>query len=384
MEYDIIIVGSGPAGISTALHLAKIAPELARKTVVLESGHHPRPKLCAGGILQDGSYVLKKLGLDPTVVPQMPVNEAHFLFEGKGFTIKRDAESFFWVVRREEFDYWLVKEARARGIRIEEDTRVLKVIPSTTGVKVETEKGVFFSKVVVGADGSNGVVRRAIPDKPKSTMSLTLEFFVQPEQMQGIKEPKRPNHAYFDFSMIAEGLQGYVWDFPTQDSATPTRNRGIYHSRVYADTAQNLKDKLNKAMDQEGWNLKDFEVKGHPIRWFTPKSVFSAPRVILVGDAAGVDPLYGEGLTICLGYGDIAARELKEAFEKNDFSFTGYRKRVVTHPMGRCLNRRLKTAKLVYRFRKRWVQKLVWGRFGFLLKWHVEHSLMDWTKTTHR
>ena len=383
MEYDVIIVGAGPAGISTALHLAKIAPELAKRTVVLESESHPRPKLCAGGILQDGTYVLQRLGLDPSVVPQVDVNEAHFLFQGKGFTIKRYPKCFFWVVRREEFDHWLVKEARARGIQIEEGTRVLKVTPSATGVKLETNKGEFYSKVVVGADGSNGVIRRAIPDKPDSTMALTLEFFVEPEQMEQHTQ-KSPNHAYFDFSMIHEGLQGYVWNFPSQDFGEPIRNRGIYHARIHAGQAQNLKEKLNRALAQEGWNLQDYQVKGHPIRWFTPNNVFSAPRILLVGDAAGVDPLYGEGLTIALGYGDIAATELKEAFEKNDFSFARYAKRVIKHPLGQCLNRRLQTAKLVYRLRKRGIQRLIWGRFGFILKWHVERSLMDWTKTTHR
>ncbi|MGB9775078.1 MAG: NAD(P)-binding protein, partial [Anaerolineae bacterium] len=40
--YDVIIVGAGPAGLSTALHLQQMSPDLASRTVILEKARHPR------------------------------------------------------------------------------------------------------------------------------------------------------------------------------------------------------------------------------------------------------------------------------------------------------------------------------------------------------
>ena len=51
VDHDILIIGAGPAGLSTALHLAQLAPELVGRTLILEKAHHPRPKLCGGGLL---------------------------------------------------------------------------------------------------------------------------------------------------------------------------------------------------------------------------------------------------------------------------------------------------------------------------------------------
>ena len=65
-------------------------------------------------------------------------------------------------------------------------------------------------------------------------------------------------------------------------------------------------------MDQLGFDLNDYEIKGHPIRWYSPENQISAPRILFVGDAAGADPLFGEGISIALGYGAIAASEIQE------------------------------------------------------------------------
>lgn len=138
---DIIIVGAGPSGISTALHLVKRSPELAKKILILEAKKHPRDKLCAGGMLPDGEYILQRLGINCAEVPHVKVNEAHFLYAGKGIHIRREPQSFK-VFRRHEFDMWLVKQACKQGIRIEEETRAVEIKVTNNFVKINSFQGI--------------------------------------------------------------------------------------------------------------------------------------------------------------------------------------------------------------------------------------------------
>ena len=110
-EYDLIIIGSGPSGLSTALHLAQLAPDLGPATLILEKSHHPRLKLCAGGILPEGEAILTKLGLDLREVPHTDVDKASFDYKGRGLSVPpwRAKRPLFRTVRRDEFDFWLVQ-----------------------------------------------------------------------------------------------------------------------------------------------------------------------------------------------------------------------------------------------------------------------------------
>ena len=125
-RYDLIIVGAGPAGISTALHLAKIAPELVARTLILEKACHPRHKLCGGGLLPDAEMILRRLGLDSAEVPHYDVDWAHFDYNGQGFRMRAEKKGAiaFRTIRRHEFDAWLAGKAREHGFLIQENCTV--------------------------------------------------------------------------------------------------------------------------------------------------------------------------------------------------------------------------------------------------------------------
>ena len=378
MDHDIIIVGSGPAGLSTGLYLAQLAPELASRTLILERERHPRPKLCAGGIMPGGEAWLRKLGLDLSEVPSVETREAHFLFEGRGFVVRRDPY-VFRVVRRAEFDAWLADAARARGLMLQEDTPVRQVRPLEDAVEVETARGTYHTCAVVGADGATGVVRRAVARPHVSRVSRLLEVLVP----AGLQAPASPGagegRATLDFTCMADGVQGYIWDFPTQVQRRPMRTQGVFDSRVHTQAPRApLGTVLGETLARLGVPLDHHQVEGHPLRWFHPRGAFSSPRVLLVGDAAGVDPLLGEGISFALGYGEVAARALRDAFARGDFSFVDYRDRVLGHRIGRFLRQRAAVAWLIYRIHSRRLLRLLWGHFGPLVGWLAEHLLVDW------
>ena len=65
--------------------------------------------------------------------------------------------------------------------------------------------------------------------------------------------------------------------------------------------------------------LEGLELRGHPIRTFNPRGPLSVGSVVLAGDAAGVDPLLGEGISFALGYGEVAAGAIGAGFAQGRF-----------------------------------------------------------------
>ena len=370
-DFDILIVGAGPAGLSTWLHLARLAPELAARTVILEQAHHPRPKLCAGGVLPGAEVYLRRLGLDMRAVASAPVHEIIFQFESCR-PIVRHEPVCFRAVRREEFDAWLADAARQRGLAMQEGVRVQGVVVQEGRALVTTSRGTLTSRVVVGADGAKSVVRRAVAGRAESQLARLLEVRPPSDPPPGIVGP---GQAIFDFSWIAHGVQGYVWDFPAPPDGQRVRTWGVYDSRVNPRIpAKSLKPTLEAALARAGRPLGETPLEGYPFRRFGRGAPLAAPHILLVGDAAGADSLVGEGISFALGYGEVAAATLRDAFLDEDFSFGDYRRRVLRHRSGRYLRRRAWVAYIFYHMRNRALIRLVWPLAVTLM----DRFFVDW------
>jgi len=355
MDNDIIIIGGGPGGLSTALHLHRIAPHLSDRILILEKEQYPRPKLCAGGLTLDAENILERLGLDVNEVPHVFADDIHFDFEAKGLRLRMPKRHALRVIRRDEFDNWLADKAKERDIAIREGVTVRSITPRGDEVLIETDQGGFHARAVVGADGSNGVTRRCIfPNDPVYTARV-LEILT-PSRIT-----ERVGRAYFEFSPVPNNIAGYIWDFPTQVRGEPMRCWGIYDTNILANEKRpKLREALALEMQKLGFNLGDYEVKGHPIRWFSPENQMSVPRVLLVGDAAGADPIFGEGISIALGYGKLAAHEISESIQRGEFSFRGFKRRVAGSALGQMLIARWLIAYIIYPVKWRWFQILLW------------------------
>ncbi len=386
VKHDVLILGGGPAGLSTALHLAQLLPELIPHILILEKAHYPLPKLCAGGLLADAEVILQRLGLDVSEVPHVDAASAHLDFAGKGLVISLPDTHTLRVVRRDEFDNWLAKKAVNRGLEVREGVTVRDVQPREDCVIVETDEGTFIAQVAVGADGSNGVTRRCIlPNAPVHTARV-LEVLTPPYPTAKFsefddREENRDKTAYFDFFCVPNGIAGYTWDFPTQLDGQPMRCWGVYDTNILADRQRPaLKQPLVEEMARHGFDLNAVELKGHPIRWFSPKNQMSVPRVVLAGDAVGADPIFGEGISIALGYGALAAREISESFRCEDFSFTGYKSRVMESALGRTLLARWVITQILYRLHWRWFQRFFWQVFRPVVASAASVLVLNWAK----
>lgn len=367
-ELSVLIIGGGPAGLSTALHLAQMAPELRARIAILEKAHYPRPKLCGGGLTPDAERVLERLGLNVSEVPHVDVEEVLFRFEDATLSFRVAGRHALRIVWRQEFDAWLAGKAQARGLALYEGKEAESLSLDTHGVTVVTAGEEWHAQIVVGADGANSRVRRALfPNRPIAT-ARTLETFIPcPRQAHGEES------AEFDLSCLPQGIAGYVWDFPTQVNGRAMHSLGIYDTNLLAKRKRApLREVLAQAVQG------DFQPQSHPIRYFAPWQPLSRERVLLVGDAAGVDGLLGEGIGIALGYGAIAAQAILEALRRGDFSFRGYRRQVLFAPLGRALLLRWGLAQIVYHLPRRTVQRALWKHFRPLIYWIAQHGVLNW------
>ena len=146
------------------------------------------------------------------------------------------------------------------------------------------------------------------------------------------------------------------------------------------DAEMDMASVMKEYLERYGHRMEDYELQGHPIRMFLSQGVFSSPRLMLVGDAAGVDAAFGEGISPALGYGPIAAEMIRDAFESGDFSLAEYKNRVLRSSLGKSLARRTWIAKQIYRLQTPWMQSMIWRHCGAAVRWVIRNFVFNWAK----
>jgi menaquinone-9 beta-reductase len=308
-EVDLVIIGGGPSGISTALHLQIAAPHL--RVVVLEAETYPREKICAGGI---GARAFRKLeAIGVTVSCPMVNLNAIALRMGTETILVRDPDLGV-VVRRVEFDHAFAKVAIARGIEVRDATPVSAITVAEDHVLVETSSGeVYRARAVVGADGVSGITRRATGFAKAELRAQVVEL-----DTENLPTDHPRDTVLFDFTDRA--LNGYAWDFPTIVNNEPLVCRGAYV--IHSLGHDSPKQRIDRYLTSRGLDLSRYKLKQYAERGFQPGAPISKPRVMLVGEAAGIDIATGEGIAQAIEYGYVAGPFLARAFERDDLGFS--------------------------------------------------------------
>lgn len=342
-RFDLMIVGGGPAGSAAALQIATRDPQLATRTLLIDKAVFPRDKLCGGGVIRQADRYLSYLGVRIDV-PSVAIHTLRFEYEG-GRSLHHERNAFR-VVRRDEFDHALLAAVKARGVTVREGESVRSLARHDDGVHVVTTGGEYDARIVIGADGANSVVRRLlVPNAGKSQRFVALEVFTP--RTAGESTPDLAATAVFDFRPAAHGLQGYYWDFPSLHAGEPRMNRGV-GGRSWP-THTSLRRVLDDELRQRGQRPTNGDLRGATIPIYDPRLPQGAANVLLAGDAVGVDPWLGEGISIAIGTGLVAGHAVIEALGRGGLDFGQHHRRIARSAVGTTLRRNRITARGFYR-----------------------------------
>ncbi len=312
---DLLIVGAGPSGLSTALFLLARVPALAGRLEVVDRATFPREKFCAGAVGARADVLLETIGARVDV-PSVPVDGLAVRFT-RGVA-SRSVGGIGRVVRRLEFDAELLHVARARGVRVTEGVKVNNVTVHERGVTVDASDGVREVAAVVGADGVQSVVRRSLglPQGSLRAQVVEVDTDACADDLAGI----------LDFDLRDEALVGYAWDFPTLVDGRALMCRGVYDLGWEDERAVDVGARLEAHLQERGVSTRGLKFKRYSVRGLELHRAMSSKRVLLVGEAAGVDPLLGEGIAQGIAYGALAADYLAPRLEDDALDFSDWRR----------------------------------------------------------
>jgi geranylgeranyl reductase family protein len=299
-QFDIAIIGAGPAGARAACHLA----QAGRKVVVLEAQTLPRNKPCGGGLVGRASQFLPA-GFTPVV--EQPCHQALVgLDSGRlQFTARRETPIVNMIMRA-AFDQALVEYACCHGAELVEGCRVEQVEEQGEKVLLRAGNATFTADWLIAADGVNSHTARCLgwADGRRLAPALEWEVPVSPACL------RRFPLARFDFGVPTDG---YAWIFPKQNHLSV----GLGSMR---NRARHLPAQLRAYLQMHGVEASGpIHYQGHLIPVSPRKAPLARGRVLLVGDAAGLtDPVTAEGLTFALHSGLLAAEALCETGSGGD------------------------------------------------------------------
>jgi geranylgeranyl reductase family protein len=294
---DVAVVGAGPAGATAALVLARAGVDVA----LVDRAPLPRDKTCGGGVV---ARALERLppGVAIPVERCLGRVESRFVAAGIAVTVERESPLVHMAMRA-PLDLALAEAAGAAGAVLRTPCAIERVGVAADHVAVETSLGPLRARFLVAADGATGPTARAAgwTEPLASVPALEAEVEVPPRLLDRFTDRAR-----FDLGVPTGG---YGWVFPKATHLSV--GVGVF---TRAEVRRRLREELGRYLHTVGLGEATVRrVRGAPIP-IRPRRRAARGRVLLAGDAAGLaDPLTGEGISLAIASGRLAAESLLAA-----------------------------------------------------------------------
>ena len=304
--FDVVIVGAGPAGVTTAFRLASAGHQVA----LVDKRVFPRSKACGDGLLGDSLRMLRRLELYELVRSHGHLVDAVRIFSPSQYAV--DIPGEFMTIRRDVLDFLLARAAVDRGATFavaevtslaEEPDRIVARCPGTN-VGVTGRLAV----VATGAD------IRLVPSRTKATAEQRRATALRCYARSSVSLDRLI--VTFDRSI----LPGYGWIFPLGNQeynlGCGVFDRGAGRRRPnLRDMFHTLVERFPPARELMAHGAFTSPLKGAPLRCgLTGVPAYAGGRIVVVGEATGTTfPFTGEGIGKAMETGALAADHVSRA-----------------------------------------------------------------------
>jgi geranylgeranyl reductase family protein len=277
-RYDVLVVGGGPAGAATAIHLA----DGGANVLLVDKATFPRDKPCGGGLT---ARAVRNCPVDPAPVVEDEVDLVELRFRYGDSVVRHAARPVILMTQRRRLDAFLLAAARERGVEVREGTTL-----DATNAPAD---------VVVGADGANGTTAKAFGIGGGIVHGVAYEGNVS----YGVVPRER--YARRAVIELADIPGGYGWVFPKGDHV----NVGV---GAWQEEGPRIREHLARVCAAHSLDPSQLDsLRGHRLPLRRPGTVLSSERALLVGDAAGlIDPVSGDGMYECFVSARLAAQAI--------------------------------------------------------------------------
>ena len=320
-EYDVVIIGAGPAGCACALTLRNSGLNVA----LIDKAEFPRDKVCGDAI---PGRAIKVLGnINPAF--EDAFKKFHNKCETKKTTLfyKNRTVTFNWVrpaytCARTEFDNFLFSLVREHtNTTVFTNTLPCDFIKNDTGfsVNIKNSSAVFNTRILIGADGAQSLVAKQLANKSLDRnhhIGAVRAYYCNVSCVNDTTE------IYFDKRF----LPSYLWVFPLPDNtanvgfgmlSNEIAKRNVNIKKVFYEFIERtpeLKLKFKDACREGG-------LEGFGLPLGSKPGVLSGDNFLITGEAASlIDPISGDGIGNAMLSGKLAAEQIIRCFTAKDFT----------------------------------------------------------------
>ena len=330
---EVIVVGGGPAGIASAITIARAGHEV----ILIERGNFAGSKNVFGGAI----YAQPTREIFPNFEQEAPIErlniEHKFAILGKedSTTISyrhKDLENPSYTVIRGKFDRWMADEARKAGVIIAEETVVKELlIKNEQVIGVKTERVDYYSDIVILADGVNSLLAKQIGFRDKiepQDVALSVKEVIKLDK-ENINErfnlTDEEGCVYEIFGGPMEGILGLGFLYTNKESISIGLGVGLdalcqKNLKPY-ELLDSLKQHLSLVPLIKDGELLEYSAHLIPEGGYKKIPTLSGAGVMIVGDAAMlVNNMHWEGTNLAMISGKLAGETAVTALNKGDFS----------------------------------------------------------------